>query len=249
MYLLLVVVYFTLILSCSTSTKLDKKIDISKDLVAFYPFTEGAFDESGNENDGVVYNTILTEDKLGNIQNAYQFNGDGYISIEHDSILNPDGLDFSISVWFKFNGIFDSSLITYCIISKGYYYRESHQEWKIELRGGEYNGAYLRYRTYTEVPQDFMFEEDLSSVITNENWHHLVVVVNEGSSPEGKIYLDGELRGVREEFSLIIDPQENLQIGWYRGSGTFFKGVLDQIRIYKRAISQDEIEYLFENYL
>ena len=51
-------------------------------LIAYYPFDGNADDKSGHGNNGVVHNAVLTNDRLGNSNSAYQFNGNNaYIEI------------------------------------------------------------------------------------------------------------------------------------------------------------------------
>lgn len=54
--------------------------DISDGLVACYPFNGNANDESGNGNDGTVYGAILAEDRFGNPNSAYYFDGNASIN-------------------------------------------------------------------------------------------------------------------------------------------------------------------------
>lgn len=44
-------------------------------LVGFWSFTGNANDESGNENHGTVHGATLTEDRFGNMNSAYSFDG------------------------------------------------------------------------------------------------------------------------------------------------------------------------------
>ena len=158
------------------------------------------------------------------------------------------GYDFSISIWFKFYGTLTSDTTFDALISKGEYYWGSQQEFDWLLRGGSYNGSMFRYRTYYNEPEDLIFTNDLSSLISNGYWHHIVAVVDEGGNPEGKLYLDGILEGSRNEFTQTVNPWEELRIGYYQKSGSLFHGVIDQVRIYKKALSHDEVLYLKNNF-
>ena len=50
-------------------------------LVGWWPFNGNANDESGNGNDGVVNGATLTEDRFGNVDKAYSFDGSNNISV------------------------------------------------------------------------------------------------------------------------------------------------------------------------
>lgn len=77
--------------------------DISDGLVACYPFTGNADDESGNGNHGVVIGATLTEDMFGNSESAYYFDGvNDYIRVPHSSDLNINtATGFTIGMWTK----------------------------------------------------------------------------------------------------------------------------------------------------
>jgi hypothetical protein len=77
---------------------------LSDGLVAYYPFNGNANDESGNGHNGIVNGTgaTLTNDRFGNANKAYSFNGTGsYIRV---NVNTADWFynDFSITVWVNF---------------------------------------------------------------------------------------------------------------------------------------------------
>jgi hypothetical protein len=73
----------------------------SADLIANYSFTGNANDESGNGNDGTVYGATLTEDRFGNSNSAYSFDGtNDFIEIPFSEDFNFTG-ELSISFWLK----------------------------------------------------------------------------------------------------------------------------------------------------
>ncbi|MBP7496458.1 MAG: LamG domain-containing protein [Bacteroidales bacterium] len=75
--------------------------DLSKGLVAMYPFNGNANDESGNGNNGTVKGATLTADRFGNANKAYSFNGtNNYIETNSSTyfVLNNK---FTISCWIK----------------------------------------------------------------------------------------------------------------------------------------------------
>ncbi|WP_141699533.1 hypothetical protein [Candidatus Marithrix sp. Canyon 246] len=49
--------------------------DLNDGLVAYYPFNGNAEDESGNGNHGTVNGATLSEDRFGNQESAYSFDG------------------------------------------------------------------------------------------------------------------------------------------------------------------------------
>ena len=69
-------------------------------LVGYWPFNGNAKDESGNGTNGTVNGPLLTTDRFGNSNAAYNFDGiDDYVEILHNPSLNlPNG---TINLWFK----------------------------------------------------------------------------------------------------------------------------------------------------
>jgi len=76
--------------------------DLNDGLVAYYPFNGNARDESGNFNDGAVNGATLTEDRFGNKESAYSFDGiANKIAIQDAPLLNFGKTELSIAVWIK----------------------------------------------------------------------------------------------------------------------------------------------------
>jgi len=69
-------------------------------LVADFPFNGNANDASGNSNDGMVDGPILTSDREGNPNSAYEFDGlDDRIVVVDNQSLWLEG-DYTLDVWF-----------------------------------------------------------------------------------------------------------------------------------------------------
>jgi len=77
-------------------------------------------------------------------------------------------------------------------------------------------------------------------VISIGDWHHIAYVIDEAGTAE--IYLDGVL-GATHTFTgmpLMMKPDQVLRIG--NSSGTeYMNGMIDEVRIYDRALSMAEI--------
>ena len=73
-------------------------------LVAYYPFNGNANDESGNSLHGVPTNTVLTADRNGISNSAYQFAPDvgSQIRVADNPLFNFDD-QFTVSYWAKFD--------------------------------------------------------------------------------------------------------------------------------------------------
>jgi hypothetical protein len=82
--------------------------------------------------------------------------------------------------------------------------------------------------------------------LADGRWHHIAVVLSDDGSPdvsEVKLYADGKLEAVGSLLSCAVDTasDQNVKIGADSANTLFFKGVIDDMRIYSRALTADEI--------
>ncbi len=66
-------------------------------LIGYWPFTGNANDLSGNGNNGVVNGATLTSDRFGNVNAAYNYNGNNNIIANFPSAIIGD---WTISAWY-----------------------------------------------------------------------------------------------------------------------------------------------------
>jgi hypothetical protein len=89
----------------------------------------------------------------------------------------------------------------------------------------------------------------MKAALNDDAWHHVAVVVTEPSPPrldgQVKLYKDGELAEIDDIGLLDLVPIETgntLDVS----IGRKFKGLMDDLRIYDRALSEDEVKALFK---
>lgn len=89
----------------------------------------------------------------------------------------------------------------------------------------------------------------MKAALNDDAWHHVAVVVTEPSPPrldgQVKLYKDGELAEIDDIGLLDLVPIETgntLDVT----IGRKFKGLMDDLRIYDRALSEDEVKALFK---
>lgn len=81
------------------------------------------------------------------------------------------------------------------------------------------------------------------SVLERENWYHVVATYD--SEGYMKVYVDGEEDGVEEVFKDVTGCDSNLNIGQNNGIH-FYEGLIDEVMIFNRALSDEEIMALYE---
>jgi hypothetical protein len=208
-------------------------------LVAYYPFDGNANDASGNGNHGTVHGATLTEDRFGNAEGAYSFDGDDYIKVPNFT-LNPNE-DFTFSLWVFFHEIHSTGIL---------FNRERAYELAIFMEE-----CSLRQCDNDEIihSKEFAFavQEDWDwysmNYTANENEALLVTMVYDSSNNRVLSYINGALTSSDEighDTSSIIN--DFLCIA-SRGNcdSSFFTGVLDDFRVYNRALSECEIQSLY----
>jgi hypothetical protein len=76
----------------------------------------------------------------------------------------------------------------------------------------------------------------------NNSWHHLAGTYN-GS--QIKLYVDGELKTTTDYVGSIASDTNNVNLGKSSDfTDRWYNGLLDDVRIYSRALSQEEVAYL-----
>lgn len=216
------------------------QINLNQGLVAYYPFSGNANDASGNNNHGIlVNNPTLTTDRFGNLNSAYQFDGiDDFIQIANSSTLNPSN-SLSIAMYFNpaQNGV-------QTLIGKIGYLAGVGTQFQMAMDFALVPGVLFGVNPNTNgclgVPLNAAYVNTNSPVSTN-TWYCVVGTFDNGIM---KIYLNGVLISTfTAPFSQLNQcPNADIQIGsWWVGDLQNFKGKIDEVRIYDRAINAAEV--------
>ena len=128
--------------------------------------------------------------------------------------------------------------------------------WGVPKVGGQYNGFRYRRNTGEDLKlYHFFWGNDASSDTVPEGfrsanpptgWHHVAVTCDTASGTR-TFYIDGRQHGQSSRsISANVQPQ-NLQIGWgENGAGNMYKGWMDDIMIFDKALSADEIRAVMQ---
>ncbi|MEJ2616092.1 MAG: T9SS type A sorting domain-containing protein, partial [Ignavibacteriaceae bacterium] len=200
----------------------------SGNLIAYYPFNGNANDESGNQNNGNVFQAQLVNDRNGVTNSAYSFDGiNDYIEVANNPSLN-----FQKSITADF-----------WIIVKSFYDREeyplSHGNWENRWKVSITNKK-IRWTIKTDAG---VKDLDSETELKLDSLYNVAVTYN-GSDME--IYLNGRLDAFTNFSGLLLQTDIDLMIGQVLpGNSNYnFKGILDDIRIYDYAISREEVQKL-----
>jgi hypothetical protein len=118
--------------------------------------------------------------------------------------------------------------------------------WGLDDHGKMWTLGFIRGRIGVTPKGGYLYMKDSTS---DDAWHHVAAVVLEASPPNlhdnAKIYKDGEPAEIHDIGLLDLWPIETgdkLDVT----IGRKFKGAIDDLRIYDRALSDDEIKALFK---
>ncbi|MHC1769096.1 MAG: LamG domain-containing protein [Verrucomicrobiia bacterium] len=257
---LLGVITLALVLSAQHQSQ----ASLSDGLIAYYPFNGSPNDQSVNANNGTPINAVLTTDRFGNANAAYGFNGvNAYVSAPNKSYLTfPDEGNFSVSIWAAASG--NPSTSSYhqwflCGLDNGP--GLANPKWIVYYGPPNFSNWPVENKSIGFITQDGAGHGYWLATTPNEaqvgSWHQYLVT-KAGSSYT--VYIDG-VQKVGTDYMIsegsdtpvVVDGgpssiqtgiDASLTIGWAEGGG-YFQGSLDDIRIYNRALSSEEVQSLY----
>lgn len=210
-------------------------------LTGYWAFENDVSDGSGYGNNGTNTDVTFAAGKNSPLGQAASFNGtSSYVSVPHNALLamGTPSQAFTVSAWIK------TSAATTPFLVKGRINTASHIDYNFGLSGGK-----LQLLRWHQSPDTAESITNTSGPSLNDNaWHH-VVFVNESASSH-KLYIDGILAETSTAVWTQTDSNtEPLTIGRFQNatySDTFYNGLLDDVRVYQRALTADQVARLAE---
>jgi hypothetical protein len=205
---------------------------LGSEAVGYWSFDEGlgstVGDSSSNNNIGEwnLGGALWSTDDaiLGNA--AGRFTGSNYVSVPDNPLLNPTE-QITVEAWIKQ----ESLLGTYDhVVSK----RSADTGYYITFSG---TPTKLVFVVKTNFGSRTAFSND---PIPLGVWTHFVGTYDK---QRVRLYIDGILQtsgtNITEPINISTNP---LNIGRYSNSGNYYKGLIDEVRIYSKALSSAEIQ-------
>jgi prepilin-type N-terminal cleavage/methylation domain-containing protein len=204
--------------------------------VGIWEFDEGsgtvATDRSGYRNNGTIsgatYATDTPQRMVGSSPGKYalRFNGTSdYLDAGNGTSLNSTGT-ITIEAWVKANQIAWSSFVSKRYNSDG-----------AVLNGGYGLGMNNGGAPLFQIDNMITAVTSFGSVLSVDTWYHLV-----GVADGTKVYLyqNGVIKD-KQTYSSYTNSSFNLTIGRSGGGYEFFNGLIDEVRIYKQALTIGQI--------
>ena len=225
------------------------QVDLNLGLKAYYPFSSNANDVSGNNNNPVFNNATLTADRLGNPNSAYHFNGtSSYMKILNSPTINTTD-KLSLVAWVKPQGFYMGTCHGNSIMMKG----------DADYLTGNYllrydDNAYTNGNNCSTPIVDILHQNFYGSgananppgytpYIQTDQWYN-VIVTYDGTT--ARLYINCELKVTKPQAGQTFTNLYDLYLGSLN-NGSFpywLNGDMDEVRIYDRALNQDEVNTL-----
>lgn len=236
--------FATLILTVGVLFSAHSQDWLTNGLVAYYPFSGNANDASGNGNDGTVTAASLTGDRLGIPNRAYLFDGVSSLITVPDSPSLRIANDVTVACWLNLS----QTNLDVRFVGKGGDCGRNYGLWGIWG-----SGSFWMFQQFPPEGGCVGCQENTASTVPTVHigkWYQLVGVRTGSIS---RLYLDGILIQERTPTcsTSTYTGDEPLLIGGpgYVGAPgnqpDLMKGSLDDIRIYNRALSSNEVAQLY----
>ncbi|MBN1804199.1 MAG: discoidin domain-containing protein [Sedimentisphaerales bacterium] len=201
--------------------------------IAYLPLDGDANDITWNQLEGVCYDNVGWTSS-GHIDGAVELYGpgdSGYIRFPGFYGVTGTG-SRTCCAWIK-TGVNQCHILTWGTSGSG-------NSWIVQtdllgkLRVDVGGGGYIKGNT----------------TVINDAWHHIAAVLADDGSPnvdEVQLYVDGQPQTTSSvSQSINTAAGGDVRIGVFSSDPLYFNGLIDDIRIYDRALSQKEIQKLAE---
>jgi chitodextrinase len=223
-----------------------KNVNLGYGLIAYYPFDGNANDTSTNGNNGIISNVIQTNDRNGITNSAYEFNGvNSRILVSNSVSLNPESI--TICGWYNMYQLptgLPGQSGDVALVNKWYQglnCLSNSDTYSIEIANSN-NNPVLIGATSNYTGTSFYSN---TNTISN-SWQFFTFTHDKITG--GKLYLNGVQVSSNSLGGAICRSTNPLYIGADNNRGNlwrFFKGKIDDIGIWNRALTQDEITALY----
>ena len=198
----------------------------TENFVAYWDMEEGqgftAFDLSGNGNHAVLSGTKFASPKFGNF--SLRFDGfNDYAQVEDSPTLDHSG-SLTVSAWVRPDDLENGLDYPFIITKRNAFRMYLHRD--------------RRVRFHIRDPKGIKVTAISRGTVPDKVWSHIVGIFD-GSNV--KTFVNGRLESTRP-FSGSIDLNDNsLFIGAGDSTQYFFNGKIDHVKVYNRALRDQEI--------
>lgn len=203
-----------------------RTLAVKSGLVLYLPFDGNMKDFSEQKNQCVLRGTEkYTKGKFGN---AFEFDGVTHIEVPDTKKGVFDGTSgLTIEVWVKMDNHHDNGIVVKLTSANFWPCSYNLETWSDQLAYFDVGPDTGRYATARYPLKEWFF----------------LVGVFDGDKGEDRIYVNGKLENTNpRDLKVVPDGDFPVYIGCVAPGQYYFFGALDNIAIYNRALSDDEIK-------
>lgn len=188
----------------------------------------------GNTNDQLGVHNGTAQNGLsftpGFVEQSFNFDGfDDHMTVPDNPSLQITG-ELTITGWIKID---DPNLNNFMrIISK-------------KLNFGDLEGYEMEYNPQLDTLTLISSGNNLAQatgVALDTNWHHIAGTIDGANA---KLYVDGVDVTTDDNIDTLLAGNTHLSIGQISSGGAYFDGMIDELQLYNRALSQSEVQDIF----
>jgi len=220
------------------------------DLVAYYPFNGNADDESSNSNNGTIVGATLTTNRFGEPNSAYEFDGaNDYIQIPDADVFSISTTSqLSVSVWMRVDAldfaIYEGTGDYVHWMGKG---SNGQKEWLFRMYNKSSPIRPNRTSCYAfNLAGGLGAGSYVEETVSVGEWIHYVMIYDYPTNTI-QLYKNGVLKDTDmfSDYSIVpVNGTTPVRIGT-SDFNSYFKGAIDDIRIYDGILSSQEISNLY----
>ncbi len=225
-------------------TRPDIPVAADPNLVAWWKLDEGAgttvLDWSGHENHGKLFGTAWTSPKwLDDADRALTFADGGYVAIDNIHYNDANNTEVTACAWIRTSDPNDQQIVNF----------DRNEYWRLEINGAGGAAGQVGWDVMTRsAGADVQIDYGSVTRVDDGLWHHVCGVFDNGAAT---VYIDGiaepsaaggptfGLGNVRYAFLGV--NSEATTFNGARGVGTGITGDVGDVRVYNKALTQDEI--------
>ena len=230
----------------SFTTIIDQNSIPTNGLITYWPFNSNTDDLSGNNNYGTLINSFsYTFDRKGVANSALNLSASNSSMSSNITFNNPQ--IFTVSLWVK--TLNTTKLYSNLLYSSGYV-KDTSKKIIYFASNNQYDRSLNIYNDLIEVYYHYnggYYYINTGANLFDFNWHHIVYTLDLNGS---KIYIDGI-----KKLNSAQNFAQNFNGKWILGSlfnannfsslNNSFIGSYDDIRIYNRVLTDNEILSLY----
>jgi len=207
-------------------------------LIVYLPFDDGggevARDVTQYGNDGHFSGKSDIKWVDGQFSGGVELDGQNYVDIPWADSMDVAEKSFSVEIWFKY-----AEKATNGSLVWGYNVQAGNPQFWIRTEPGSNR---IRGLIHDKTSTSIVIQT--KTPYNDGNWHHLAFVRDAKAQDTLTVYIDGKVEDLQNgKISSVTEGQKyGIQLGQSVGDYDLYKGILDEFRLWGRALSESEIK-------